>query len=383
MDGGYYAIKGFEYQIDKSLIEILSTVNEDDYVSIEHIQDIDSEVFVTQVKYKETAKFVPSSIKKPIVQLFEEFKLNTSKSYILYCHFNDLNGYDKNITIDKILGSDKNKYSDADKKAFRKKLTIDFSSDFQTQFEGVIDKLVQLDLATSKEHAIITYGNLVDYIRKKIIDNPPGNEADRKCSRKEISDLIKSNKRIVFNSALIEYNGRKKYLSYIKEQVAPLNKKRNNALIFGAVRKSTTLNLVDLISGFISKYFYRATYDIKPLIIIVQEEDLGEIKKHLIEQGILFNDGYESIGFNEQVFFSKPIINKKTSGNGRATQSLDKISFKVRLISIKTFEKISAHSFLPDRCYLFDTNVPEQYSKVSTIRIDSLYTSEIQNLRII
>ena len=118
MDGGYYAIKGFEYQIDKTLLDILMSSDPTELISIEHIQDIDSSSYVTQVKYKETAKLVPSAIKKPIKQLFEEFKNDPNKEYILFCYFDDLNGYDEKIKIDLILGSDKNQYSASEKKSF-------------------------------------------------------------------------------------------------------------------------------------------------------------------------------------------------------------------------------------------------------------------------
>ena len=68
MDGGYYAIKGFAFQIDKAILEILDA-DDSTQVKIEEIQDINSENFVIQVKYKEKARFTPSKIKEPVLQL--------------------------------------------------------------------------------------------------------------------------------------------------------------------------------------------------------------------------------------------------------------------------------------------------------------------------
>ena len=68
-DGGYYAIKGFEYQVSKTILEILESENDDLEINIEQVQDIDSKDFVMQVKYKETQKFTPSKIKAPTIQL--------------------------------------------------------------------------------------------------------------------------------------------------------------------------------------------------------------------------------------------------------------------------------------------------------------------------
>jgi len=54
-NGGYYAIKGFTYQFDKSLLEVLA--NQSKQIEIEQIQDIGIEGFYIQVKYKETQYF--------------------------------------------------------------------------------------------------------------------------------------------------------------------------------------------------------------------------------------------------------------------------------------------------------------------------------------
>ena len=92
MDGGYYAIKGFEYQIDKTLLEVLSSSDADAVLCLEQIQDINNGDFVMQVKYKESAKLTPSVIRKPIIQLINEYNSVPTKKYILYCYFGDTNG---------------------------------------------------------------------------------------------------------------------------------------------------------------------------------------------------------------------------------------------------------------------------------------------------
>mgnify|MGYP001492866254 CR=1 FL=1 len=58
MDGGYYAIKGFEFQIDKTLEEVLNASENNLAIRLEQIQDIDSDDFVMQVKYKEATKLI-------------------------------------------------------------------------------------------------------------------------------------------------------------------------------------------------------------------------------------------------------------------------------------------------------------------------------------
>ena len=62
MNGGYYAIKGFEYPIDKSIHEVLSCNDLNQEVAIEQIQDLNTDSFVMQIKYKKASKLIPSVI---------------------------------------------------------------------------------------------------------------------------------------------------------------------------------------------------------------------------------------------------------------------------------------------------------------------------------
>jgi len=56
-EGGYYAIKGFLYQFDKTLIEVIT--NPQTSVAFENRQDIDYEDYVLQFKHKETQDYTP------------------------------------------------------------------------------------------------------------------------------------------------------------------------------------------------------------------------------------------------------------------------------------------------------------------------------------
>ena len=86
-EGGYYAIKGYLFQYDKSILELLSS-NDDTRVFIERIQDIDYDNYVLQVKHKETAEFSNSKIREPIIKLLDIFISEQSiKEILLICLF--------------------------------------------------------------------------------------------------------------------------------------------------------------------------------------------------------------------------------------------------------------------------------------------------------
>ncbi len=79
---GYYAIKGFLYQHDKAILEILMR-DKGVPVYIERIQNIDCENYVLQVKHREAADYSASKIREPIIKLLDTFVNDISKKFCL------------------------------------------------------------------------------------------------------------------------------------------------------------------------------------------------------------------------------------------------------------------------------------------------------------
>jgi hypothetical protein len=343
MDGGYYAIKGFEYQIDKSLLEVLLCNDSSQRVSIEQIQDINTESFVMQVKYKEATKLIPSVIRKPIIQLIEEFKNDPSKEYILYCFFADTNGYNENVDFDfleKILGKEHSSFTLKTKTDFLVKFTLCFSENFQNQFDLVLDKLLEYNFCISKDDAIYYYAILTDFLRKKVVNNPPEAIALRQVTKNELLLFLNKGRRITFLPSFLEYRGEQDYFKLLKSQFRRPTKNQDTLILFGKLTETASCNMSSLVFQIIEKHYHKATHDVKPLIFIIPDSKIIEVKTHLIQQNLSFNDGYEQISFSQNQFESPPIINKKISG-GKATSSLSKTSFKARVISNSTFSKIA------------------------------------------
>ena len=76
-------IKGYFYQFDKSILEILEQSNETDMVTIEGIEDIDiensDERNFIQCKYYEKTDFDNSIIRKPIQLMFRHYLENRTE----------------------------------------------------------------------------------------------------------------------------------------------------------------------------------------------------------------------------------------------------------------------------------------------------------------
>jgi PBP1b-binding outer membrane lipoprotein LpoB len=381
MDGGYYAIKGFEFQIDKTLLEVLTTTDNQSIVRLEQIQDIDTDDFVMQVKYKEASKLNPSVIRKPIVQLIEEYSSVPNKDYILYCYFEDNNGYSEEVDselLERILGVKKDDFTDALKRGFLNKFQLRFSPEFHSQYESVLEKLQELPFCSSLDEAQYYYSILVDYLRKKVINNPPSNIGSRQVTNDEILTHLNNGRRIVFMPAYKDFIGQQAYFKLLKSQFLKPRKNQNTIFKFGEIEVVDSVTLQELIHHIVENHYSKATHDIKPITFVIPDSHAETVKRHFISQDCAYNDGFEVIQFNQRLFESPPIINKKTSGR-RTTNSLSKTSFKARIISESTFNQLSEFG-IQGSWVLVNTSKPELLEGLSFQVINQLNTQQIIKL---
>ncbi|KGO85976.1 hypothetical protein Q765_12995 [Flavobacterium rivuli WB 3.3-2 = DSM 21788] len=396
MDGGYYAIKGFEFQIDKTILEVLEAVDEDDRINLEQIQDINTADYVMQIKYRETQKYNPSKIREPIIQLLEEFKKNPSSNYYLFCHFQDRPELTSKLTITELneifqitikSNSSKklvtqavkiNSYTLTNKVAFLDNFFLVFAPKFQDQFEKTISRIRNFSFCNSDDEAVFYYSNIADYFRKIVINNT--NVKDRNCSRRELVNYVKSGRKLVFTSSFLEYKGEIEYIKYLKSHFTKPLKNQENFIFIGAVTINDEFTIAQLIVSFTAKFYERATYDIKPPTFIIQSDKINEIKKEILKSNICFNDGFESLEFNPELFFQRPVINRKMQSNRRVSDSLAIISFKFRIISKSSFDKYYCKEINPNRAYYFAEDFHNKLKDNQSIQINNISTKQILNL---
>jgi len=336
MDGGYYAIKGFEYQIDKNILEILKQSDINKPVNVEQNQDIDSSDFVMQVKYKEAVKFVPSAIKKPLIQLIEEFKLDNTKKYILYCFFGDFNGYTELTSIDTILGSSKNNYSTKEKTDFQNSFQLKFSPKFDIQLEQTISEIMKLGF--QEEEAIIHHCRITKHLRDLVINHSPTNVANRSTTKKEVSELIKNDRKILFTNSFRAYKGELQYFKKLKKDYFTFRNVDKTVRVF-IIELIGTENISDLVhvaKKISSKYFKLLSRDIKgesPFIYYrnISESDLVGVKARLIEDGIVLKDGYD---FKGASFNIDSISIKSTKENKVAIKFINQEDELVQILDV-------------------------------------------------
>ncbi len=380
-DGAYYAIKGFIYQFDKTILEILNQTDNNALVKIEQEQDLEYENYVVQVKYYETVYTKPQQkqkIKDATLKLMTDFALDEIKQYCLFVYFN---GEDKKIIkyssvseLDKLLGKESRMFHSSFKERFIKKYSLVYAANFQKQFNNVVNK-IQSEY-NCKEDAFIYHAIIRNHLFNLITDNPKTNYTQRQCNKKTIKNIVNQTKSKIIHSAYAEYLGEVKYAKFLKKQLSNVNYTYNNYIFLGNnITEKSTFSFSNLNKNIAYKYFnFKNLSKAKPFTIIIDkpQNELLEIKKKLIRLNIKFNDGYESFGvFSEQIFKENPLIQ---------TSKSRKTSFSVRIISFETFQDIKNIN-LPDMIYIFGDNFnkeilfdePITYFSIDNIEINQIF----------
>jgi hypothetical protein len=292
-DGGYYAIKGFLYQFDKSLIEILR--NPEHKVGIEKKQDIDIKNYAIQVKHKETQNYSPSKIKNAVIQLLNLFKNDKSQKFCLYCYFKDKSPciYKLNLTeLDRIIGDKKEEYLPYLKNEFINNFQINFSNNYEEQFEELIEIIKNSFSLASKDKAIIYHS----IFRSKLFDISIKTKDEREISKNDLLLFIEDAEKTIFYLSYSKYLGREKYEKIIRKDFFTFNAANvDNFERLFIIDCHHDVNLVDInkIVNCISKKYFKVSKSPQPILCFLnlQNGKLVALKQELIDQGIMFNDG--------------------------------------------------------------------------------------------
>lgn len=328
MDGGYYAIKGFCFQYDKTIFNILNSSELDDIVEIEQKEDVSDSRTIYQIKYKESTKFSPSAIKKPVCQLIDIFKTD-KRDITLYAYFKDKKKEINKLTIDQlneIIGDCKIKskqyiFDEILKNEFLDKFTLEFAEDYIKQFENIINKIRDI-FNCDEDNALIIYPQIYKYIEGKVVNNNPDNIDRRTCTKRELIKCIRDNKEIIFFSTYSEFIGKEEYLRLIKKNYFIENNISPTERLFVIeVEPDISVQQLKDISVSLKNRFYKPYRNLikspAPYILFrgVDSVKLVQLKRELISEGINIRDGYSFYGseFTVKDLTEKCTIHNKVS----------------------------------------------------------------------
>lgn len=323
LDGGYYAIKGFNFQYDFSIYTILNEQNENLQIEIEQSEDLSTINAIIQVKYKERTTYAPSVIKKPVYQLLEIYKTD-KRQPILYAHFLEKEPGINPVTLEElnvILNDKKNEFTDALKLEFIKHFRIHFTEKFQVQYENTISKICEV-FRCDEDEAEIYYCSIYKYVERKVLENPPEKKELRLCTKNELINLIDKNNELIFYSQFSNYKGKEKYYNLIKNKYfSTFNLPIYARIFILSVTDTIENDILDFILKIKNKFYKTKTLQgittiqsPAPFVLIngISPESLKSIKTQLQSLNINFRDGH---AFLNADFNLSHLIEPSTSQN--------------------------------------------------------------------
>ena len=361
-----YTIKGFIYQFNKTLEQVLSEPNGTEITVEGIIEDIDvvsdELTKAIQCKYHETKeKYKLSDISKPILQMLVHYADNKDKNiqYILYAHFSDETEGEKTISksdIETILKSKDKSYLDyistlkppktkeiqelllkTRKNASEIKAIIsyyDTATDLELQidiekflksekfkfvigksFDNLITDIKQL-LETKSDFTKVDieelfYPNAIQKIAdKSILHNPD----ERKINNTNFISDLKKSKKTAITRWTKEVSTYSSLLTKRRNQLKP-NLQVNHRLRYFLFNESKIEDfeskIVQFISDYISKYHYKPKLHSKtPLFCIKTDNEslIPQIESRLHQKGVTFQNGLKGNDFFQGEFLREPTI---------------------------------------------------------------------------
>jgi len=391
-------IKGYLYQFDYSIKQILELESKADTILIEGIEDIDinttTETMAIQCKYYEKTEYNHSVIAKPIRLMLSHYKKlkDNSKPFLNYMIYGKYkSGQEKLILplnhkylIKHFLTYTKDKkrkyhhtelgLSENDLDNFILLLKVDVNAEeYKEQHQSIINLLKDNFACTEIEAEEYYYNNALKIICNLAIKDKASNRKISKC------DLLKQidKKEFLFNAWFINLKGREKYCKILKDRYFKSNLNTSPFERFFLIEVSkNNFNFVDLkililsIQKKWSKLSRREQQSFCPYVYIhgIKDEALVDIKKCLRDEGYFCIDGFD---FYNAPYSAKSIVKQATYHNKIKLKILNKVehinSAIAETLKTKTIE-----------IYQFYLNSPYYQSVESNIKHIKI---QIKNLR--
>lgn len=313
-------IKGYFYQFNKTIYEILSQNNQKAKIVVEGIEDIDVKTEnicnSIQCKYYSKQTYNHSVIKEAIIYMFRHFLNNKSSDlrYKIYANFKDGQSklpssmqlkffkdnfltYKEKGTIHKVY--EELKSNDNEVEEFMKKIDIDINAvDYDTLESNVIE-LLKKELNSSNELIDLYFLKAGSIIKSIAIQET---EDKRTITKKQFIELL-MDINIILDKWYISKISKEKYCGLIRKKyfsehnISPYERffiiecPENTPI-------STLKKITNVISNKWSKLSKRTPQPFCPYIIFsnLNEDELLLLKQNLYNDNFKFIDGYDFKG---------------------------------------------------------------------------------------
>ena len=288
-DGGYYAIKGFAYQFDSTLLGVLDSKQE---VAIENTQDWSINTTYVQVKYKEKQNFAKSKIKDAVLSIFADYKNNvfqTSPNFILTAYFKDRkDGEDYSIGADAeyFFGDESTSKLVQD---FISCFKVVFCTDYLAQNNNLLGK-IESEFKVSKHEAYFYYSLFQSEIIRIIIHEEKDN---RKITFDDLKRIQNESSTAIFYSNYQSYLTEQDFSQLIHDKYFSSSQDGTRKVFVIPFSKLPLTNSIKLLKA-IEKKYVKAGFTRSPILYFpkADQDDLNKLKNKLIEDDHrYFSDG--------------------------------------------------------------------------------------------
>jgi len=336
-----YTIKGFLYQFNKTLLEILKS-QDDSIITVEGIiEDVEiampAEIKAIQCKYHEASEtFTPSGIYKPLLQMMDHFHANSTANirYILFAHYPSVKGHPRppvgKAELQAALDSE-NKDFQKYVETLRGKVDLDaFLARFAMEFGATFDHLVTQVSTALKANGIpegdidtLAYPNAINMIAGISIKHDP---TERNITKRQFLETLKTIRKTAISRWTMALRTRKQLLDARRNQIKTHLDKNSRLRYFVIDAKNLDdyeAEIVLFICDYLDKYHFKTAHISTPaLCFCTSKENFQNIQHRLFTKGVISTDGYIGERFEESYFFRHPFMSKGAGGTVKREFSL-------------------------------------------------------------
>lgn len=346
-------IAGYQYQFERSVVELLG-LESGHKLRIEGVEDIDiwtESPSVVQVKYFEAQKWSLPAVRDAVHELLNSFASGLIVTYVLYIHCGIGNSPPERLSLDELkqcLTKSAGKkhpqeliyknFDEGDLRAFIDHFEIRCGPSLEEQ-RHITASAISAALQCSEDEAEALHRMRAVQFLHEIATNKDGNQRD--LTR---DDLLKrlSDREVFYNRWHKEVVGRDRFISAISKKLKTTGLNRSS-IDRGVLLQVTDENLTSVcrlaaeLAQDMDGTAKRRTTSAKPWTLVLRGDDhlVTVVKRSLIETGVPFNDGFETLQFSPDLFIKPVIVN----GSGK-TDRLIKASYLIRIVNEKSIERI-------------------------------------------
>lgn len=336
-------IKGFLYQFNKTMLEILNSTNQKIHVE-GIVEDIDiydpsNSIKAIQCKYHEDVEsFKLSLIYKPIILMIKNFleRKNDDLNFKLYIYIPSEEKRERYLTIEElgiILDTKDQKLVkilkeidliDFDKELFVSKVLISFGESIDDLECKVREELKNITVLASSDVDALLYPNFLNKIQKTSTFK---NNNDRMITKKQIIDFLKQQSKAVISKWTLNTKSRSVLLK--KVQVDLKSKLSANSLVrcfnfYGCQELDDIDSIAYFLRCFKEKYLNKQSHKPATFIFDLDEVDHISLIEKLYDLGVEVNDGVVGCKWKPEKFYEE-CYSRKLKG------TVHKWSFHIRM----------------------------------------------------